>query len=296
MLLNFIKMNPAGNTTIFILDQLPKNIHGKVSNYLMEPICLCADQVGFIEKSYSRKAVLRLQMMGGEFCGNALRSFAALLYLRGYPGIKTKHKSITETISHNGIKNYSIIPIEISGYDGILEVKVVEVDPIHGVYWSSTPIPAPIKIIEDNFYLNCLDIIKKGIVVKFPGITHIIFNDIIPKKEIIFEVQKKIESLTINNDTIGIMFYNPQNETLVPLVYVKNSDSIVWEGSCGSGSAAVAAAMAMENSTSVKNLKLKQPGGEIEVDVDYFANKVDNCIIKGNVSFVCEGKVLIADI
>jgi hypothetical protein len=41
MELNFVKMNPAGNATIFIFNQLPRSIHGKVAQYLMKSDCLC---------------------------------------------------------------------------------------------------------------------------------------------------------------------------------------------------------------------------------------------------------------
>lgn len=67
MKLNFVKMNPAGNTTIFIFDQLPWLFHGKIVQYLMKPDYLCADQVAFIEKPKSPYATARLQMMSGEF-------------------------------------------------------------------------------------------------------------------------------------------------------------------------------------------------------------------------------------
>jgi len=49
MKLNFVKMNLAVNTRIFIFDKLPYAIHGRVAQYLMKPNCLCADQVGFVE-------------------------------------------------------------------------------------------------------------------------------------------------------------------------------------------------------------------------------------------------------
>lgn len=67
MELNFVKVDPAGNTTIFIFDQLPHPIHAKVAQYLMKSGCLCAEQVAFIEKPKSSYAAAHLQMMSGEF-------------------------------------------------------------------------------------------------------------------------------------------------------------------------------------------------------------------------------------
>ena len=78
---------------------------------------------------------------------------------------------------------------------------------------------------------------------------------------------------------LGIMFCKPDKETMTPLVYVRASDSLVWEGSCSSGSVAVASAIAIDKKENIRCLKLKQPGGEIEVDVDYIDKKINKAII-----------------
>ncbi len=289
MKLNFVKMNPAGNTTIFIFDQLPRSIHGKVAQYLMKSDFLCADQVGFVEKPHSQYATAYLQMMGGEFCGNALRALAALLFLKGYPRIYKQRE--TETDSSVNISDYTVVPLEISGYDGILKVGVKVVDGINGILWSKASIPAPLKIKKVNFNLPCLNLTKEGTVVKFPGITHVVFKNITLEKKIVFDVQKQLRIMDSDVDVLGIMSYQPNKEIMTPLVYVRASDSLIWEGSCGSGSVAVASAIAVEKKENIKGLKLKQPGGEIEVDIDYIDKKINKAIIKGLVSFVSEGKV-----
>ena len=149
MKLNFIKMNPAGNTTIFIFNKLPRSIHGKVAQHLMKTNSLCADQVGFVEKPHSQYATAHLQMMGGEFCGNALRALAALLFLKDYPKIYKQRETETDYFVSRG--DYAVVPLEISGYDGILKAEVKLIDGINGILWSSTPIPVPIEIKKFNF-------------------------------------------------------------------------------------------------------------------------------------------------
>lgn len=294
MELNFVKMNPAGNTTIFIFDQLPHPIHGKVSQYLMKSNCLCADQVAFIEKPKSSSASAHLQMMGGEFCGNALRALAALLFLKGYPKI-CKQKETETDISINRC-DYAVVPLEISGYDGVIKAEVKVIDSINRILLSKAPIPVPLKIKKVNFDLVCLNLTKEGTVVEFPGITHVVFQDITPEKKIVFDVQKQLRMMGADVDVLGIMFYQPNQETMTPLVYVRVSDSLVWEGSCGSGSVAVASTIAMERKESIKNLKLKQPGGEIEIDISYTDEKINKAIIQGLVSFVSEGKVCLPNL
>lgn len=124
---------------------------------------LCADQVGFVEKPHSQYATAHLQMMGGEFCDNALRALSALLFLKGYLKIYKQR----ETDSSVNISDYAVVPLEISSYDRIIKAEVKVIDVINGILWSSTPIPAPVEIKKVNFNLVCLNVVKEGIVVKF---------------------------------------------------------------------------------------------------------------------------------
>ena len=73
----FVKMNPSGNTTIFILDSVPPKERAALSERLMEETNLAAEQVGFLTEKPPRGADVSVSMMGGEFCGNAVRAAAA---------------------------------------------------------------------------------------------------------------------------------------------------------------------------------------------------------------------------
>ena len=99
MKLNFVKVNPVENMTIFVMDQVDSSHHMAVANRLMDYSNIHGEQVGFIENPRSLKAkslnTLRLQMMGGEFCGNATRSLAALMVHLKLPSIsKVDRKSV----------------------------------------------------------------------------------------------------------------------------------------------------------------------------------------------------------
>ncbi len=52
----------------------------------------------------------------------------------------------------------------------------------------------------------------------------------------------------------------------------------------------------MDKKENIRCLKLKQPGGEIEVDIEYIDKKINKVIIKGLVSFVSEGKVYLPNL
>lgn len=51
MKINFIKVNPVENMTLFVLDQIPRKDHIRISNKIMDYSNLHAEQVGFIEAS-----------------------------------------------------------------------------------------------------------------------------------------------------------------------------------------------------------------------------------------------------
>ena len=63
----YILADPSGNTTAFVLSPVPPHQYGPVARAVMER--LKAEQVAFLHDG-------RMDMMGGEFCGNASRSFA----------------------------------------------------------------------------------------------------------------------------------------------------------------------------------------------------------------------------
>ena len=75
----FYKLSPGGNTTILIpADAVPAAQRAETARRLMDPLHLGAEQVGFIELAGEMPS---LEMMGGELCGNACRSLAALLVM-----------------------------------------------------------------------------------------------------------------------------------------------------------------------------------------------------------------------
>src|SRR3989344_7322193 len=71
-------VSPGGNPTALVLTSIDRLRQRSVAKKIMKKIPAC-EQVGFIERAKNSKAVCRLQMMGGEFCGNALRALAMWL-------------------------------------------------------------------------------------------------------------------------------------------------------------------------------------------------------------------------
>ena len=65
--LSYILADPSGNTTAFVLSPVDPARYGPVARAVMQ--ALDAEQVAFVHHG-------RMDMMGGEFCGNASRCFA----------------------------------------------------------------------------------------------------------------------------------------------------------------------------------------------------------------------------
>ena len=76
MNVEIMKADPTGNSTILVLSPVPAEERDRVSSRLMAAEGGWAEQVGFVSGGAEAP---RLDMMGGEFCGNASLSLAAWL-------------------------------------------------------------------------------------------------------------------------------------------------------------------------------------------------------------------------
>lgn len=280
MKLNITKVNPVENMTIFVMDKVDRSIHMDVANKLMEYGNVHGEQVGFIEDATTPEGksinTLRLQMMGGEFCGNASRSLAALMVHLNLPGI-----SISEDL-------YNVI-LEASGSDHLLHCQVKKTDKSNR-YFSRVEMPLPERVSNDEISYENKEISYTR--VDFPGITHFIVEDKdIEDKDNFF---KTIKSKTNDEDldAFGIMFYDYHISFLTPLVYVRATDSLFWERSCASGTSALGVALALNNDSNLHEY-VKQPGGELEVLVNIKDNKVESLFLDGSVEIVLEGNAYI---
>jgi len=276
MRLNFVKMNPSGNTTVLILDPLPRSMYALVVSQIMKPTSLSAEQVGFVEPSTISAAAARLQMMGGEFCGNASRCFAAWLVERQYP----------EIIFHEELGSW-VVPIEVSGHYGVLNA-VVKKDKKDRIS-VKVPMPVPSWVKQKSFRGLPYDLT----LVAFEGIMHVVAWDVPPSEKNFESIREKVyRELGDRPGALGVMFYNEEKQFITPVVFVSQVNSLVWESSCGSGSVAVAASLAERERKSVNSLLLAQPGGIIGVNVKW-DNKVREAEIFGDVSIEAEGTVYV---
>ncbi|MDY0235593.1 MAG: diaminopimelate epimerase [Gudongella sp.] len=273
MQLKFVKINPCENMTVFILDEIPRDMHSKVAKKLMGYGSIYAEQVGFIEKS---EDIYRVQMMGGEFCGNASRGFASYMVYKNYPGIKK-----TDTVYN--------VPLEVSGLEKILNCKVSEgLSP--NTFFAKIEMPLPIdhKSTKINYKDRELSLFR----VNFEGISHFIVDAQSINDKLNFFNQLKASIQDANLEAFGVMFYNKNTNYIEPLVYVRDTDTTCFERSCASGTAALGVSLAFESSQS-QTLKIGQPGGSLEVSVECRDNKIHHIELGGEIEIVAEGTVIV---
>ena len=268
MKLRFYKLDPTGNTTILVDTPVPRADQPRVAEALMDRANLCAEQVGFLEEPSLLGARARLQMAGGEFCGNASMSLAALLALRDGAACGAEAE----------------LPLEISGADGIVPCRVTRNSEAR--FAGAVGMPLPERISEAELPDG-----RRVPLVRFRGIAHALLpDDALTPAQAEGIIPALCKALDV--EALGMLFVRPEPLTLRPLVYVRSTDSAVWESGCGSGSAALGAYAALREQRDVR-LAIAQPGGTIKAHAVFADDAVRQIEIRGNVRLVAEGEVYI---
>ena len=82
MSIHYQKYSPTGNVTLLVTTPVPRKDQPGIAARLLGPGGVGVEQAGFIEPAGDARCPARLQMMGGEFCGNATMALGALLCRR----------------------------------------------------------------------------------------------------------------------------------------------------------------------------------------------------------------------
>lgn len=198
-----------------------------------EPSC---EQVGFISEAAGGEDV-SLEMVGGEFCGNAV--FAAALWYA------------EENDVFSGGRSSAVVRVTVSGSE-ILEVVLTKdgEDSFYGSY------RFPRLIAREK--LRGLDVFG------FEGIKHAVIWDKAPAADAEALVRELCEEA--GSKAFGLMFTDARTFEVKPLVFVREPETLYWENSCASGSAAIAHAAALRGIPFEAELRF--PGGIITVSTD----------------------------
>ena len=251
--------DPAGNITIFVLSRADRKDYPYISRQLLTVEELKGEQVGFVEQ---HNGAFHMQMMGGEFCANASRSFASLLAM-GATGESME------------------LEISVSGATRPLKAWV---DKEAGTSRVEMPLPDAIETLSLGDELFPMVI--------FDGICHILVPGKPREEDFIWEAVERAKK-ACPCGAWGIMFL--QDREMIPVVYVEETGSMVWEGSCGSGTTAAAIWMFRNKEDGEYACILKQPGGQMEARVKMEGGRAVACSVGGPVFLSQEMEVEIEE-
>lgn len=268
MKLPFVKLSPNENMTILIPTPVKRSQQLAIGKKLMDYGNVYAEQVGFIETAQSTDAQARLQMMAGEFCGNATLSLAAYLFDQEQADIGTKRTFCLEVSGHTG-QIQCDIQKEALGYHGFMDM----------------PLP---KSITKKQYL--LDGVAYDLdMVDFGGIVHIVVPTAVWGKNARMQAERAAMCWQeeMEAEAFGILLLDEAKSEMSALVCVKGA-SLVWERGCASGTAACGAVVAMHRKESV-SLHLQQAGGCMDISAQYQDHEIVVLRLGASVRMVAEG-------
>ena len=242
-------LDPAGNVTAIVCSDVPAAERARVAAQILRLPELGIEQVAFLTAPRSGGEI-RLEMMGGEFCGNALRCAGF------YQALRT------------GAQGKSCVFAEISGADG---VQPVMADTAEGT--ASTVMPLPLSVQPAGW----ADV--QAARVTFAGITHFVINCAQPDETL---VQRAIAAAP-EASSVGAIFLDRACGSIKPVVFVRETASCVAENSCASGSVATAVVLTADFADGITEIGIGQPGGTLEVGVQRTDGAVTGLSIGGAV-------------
>ena len=221
--LDLLRADPAGNITLLVLTPVSPALRPAAARELLRRCG--AEQAGFLVPP-RLGGDCRLEMMGGEFCGNALRCLGRW-WAETHP-------------DHAG-------PVrgEISGCEHPLTLWT-EGDDVRA------ELPLPDSLSEWEGMPAAV----------FPGIVHALRRGpALPEEETASLTRALCRRYAA--PAAGILALREDGRTMTPAVYVRDTDTLFFESSCASGSAAAAAILSRETPEGESVFPLRQPGGTI---------------------------------
>ena len=233
-----VVVRPGGNDTAIVFDPIPRAEQGCLS-LMIQRAYPGIEQVMFVERGV--RELIRGQMAGGEFCGNATRSLGFVLR-DGKEGVET---------------------IEVSGAS-----KPARVFVSGGGAKTSIPLKTDFGAVRRNHDTG-------EYIVDMEGISFLVTTpDLVTGKKALSlegEQERKIfvQAILEQNqlsvcEACGIIIAHKVNENMYkidPFVFVRDTGTLYYESGCGSGSTALGAVITLERKRSIEGLRVFQPSG-----------------------------------
>jgi diaminopimelate epimerase len=265
---DFVKLSPTQNMTVLVTSRHAVADYRSIAAQLLSAGHLQAEQVGFVRSATTTGAQVRLHMAGDEFCGNACMALAAL----------------TAAQLGLGVDDRTDVTLEASGAEAPLTCRVERRD---ASYQCELTMPLPSAV--EPYLFPGVDAGRSALV-RYPDAVHLVVESGRHDQALRDRAQEVAARLaaTAGVPVVGVMLYDRARQELAPLVNVPSLDSMVWERSCGSGTASVGAYLAATSGVPVRT-NVHQPGGTMHVRAGHGDRGVTDLRISGQVRVVAEG-------
>ncbi|MGO2480865.1 hypothetical protein [Glutamicibacter sp. BW77] len=266
---DFVKLSPTCNTTVLVTSRHPTSQYRSIADQLLRAEHVHAEQVGFVLPAVSSQAQVRLHMAGNEFCVNATLALAAL-------HTATQH-----------LPGPAELRLETSGSADLLDCRV---ERRNSGYSCQLDGPLPVRIEPYRFPGSA----ERTSMVRYAVAVHLVIECSAHDQALRERAEQAAVQLGRSEavSVVGVMLYDPVRGELAPLINVPALGSLVWEGSCGSGTASLGAYLAAKAQAPV-SIAVRQPGGTMHVQADYERGKVTGLRVAGQVTIVAEGTAYI---
>ena len=256
MRIRYIPADPAGNLTALALTRVPPGLRAQAAAQLMRQAAV--EQAAFVDEESLSSPLPRMDMMGGEFCGNASRAFG--LYAAVRRGLGERE-----------------LRVRVSGAS---EPVLVTLEPERGRAFAQMPLPHALETVRVG---------EKAVpVVRMEGIAHAVLLGEAPSPAL---AQAVLASMP-RESAQGVLF--SQGARMTPLVHVAATGTSVWESSCGSGSVALAWLLSRNLPDGDHAFSFAEPGGSIEVRVSIRSGRAAFATMGGRVSLGAEREIELA--
>ena len=250
--LGYAILDPTGNITALVETPVDPARQPETAAALMARHPQ-VEQVGFLSPPAEEAVRGTLRMAGGEFCGNATMSAAALALLNDSPDAGEGPRRVLFRVS--GAADPVEVRLERETGDSVR---------------AGVKMPPALRIETRPFVYET----KRGDlpVVWMEGISHIVIEPGSPFWSLLRDRSAAEEAVRnwcqkLGADGLGLMFLDASGARLTPLVYVPGSGTVFWENSCASGTSAAGMVLAARAGETVA-LSLTEPGGVLRVESD----------------------------
>lgn len=232
--MDYFIADPAGNITAFVLSAPDL----RAAERLLSDRELKIEQVAFLTAP-RQGGHIKCDMAGGEFCGNACRAAAY------YHALKQRQARSGQVL------------VEMSGSGG--RPVRVWVDTEHELAYADMPQPQGMTTVSwDGRELPA---------VVFAGVIHVVAPASLMKSLDLSAEKMQAVCGRLQTSALGVMFLGPELR-LTPVVWVDEVGSLIWESSCGSGSAACGWYLSQDLQEGRREYRFRQPGGVLEIRLE----------------------------